>query len=271
MHILSTWAGNTTSPFAQFCANPLANIRDSSDAFGAKGRGALRAMARWLGLSATVRSRVCVSTDQKSWTQDKDSLFKVGDEMLRRARGNNRVLSVAVFELSDLPELQCVFGWRATRDVIAQIAVRLQGLIARKGFAVRTSATTFTVLLPGVDRDGALAVIHAALGQPCCIEWVAAGGEEIVLVPEFMVRTVSGDSVCVSEVHESLRRDIAQARLMEERRTKYLKRERESHSRPMKSPPPPMKLHATKASPRKVPPLDYPPMATTMAVPMGLR
>ena len=197
-------------------------------------------------------------------------MFKVGDEMLCRARGNNRPLSVAVFELSDLPELQCVFGWRATQDVIAQTAVRLQGLIARKGLAVRTSATTFTVLLPGVDRDGALAVIHAALGQPCCIEWVA-GGEEIVLVPDFMVKTVSGDSVCVSEVHESLCRDIAQARLMEERRTKYLERERESHSRPMKFRPPPLKLHVTRASPRKIGLPDYPPMAATMPVPMGPR
>jgi len=270
MHILSSWAGNIQGPFAQFSTNPVATLRDPSDAFGANAWGALRAIVRWLGLSATARARVCVATDQKSWTLDKDAMFKVGNEMLCGGGGNNRPLSVVVFDLSDLPELQCVFGLQAAKDVIAQIAVRLQGLVARKGIAVRTSATIFTVLLAGVDRDGALEVIRAALGQPCCIELVA-GGEEIVLVPEFMVRTVSGDSVCVSEVYESLCRDIAQARLVEERRTKYLERERESHSRPMKSRSLPVKLQAARASPRKMPHMDYPPMAATIPVPMGPR
>src|SRR5664279_1473325 len=68
MHILSTWAGNATGPFARFSDNPLANISDPSDEFGANGRGGLRAMARWLGLGAKARVRVCVSTDQKSRT-----------------------------------------------------------------------------------------------------------------------------------------------------------------------------------------------------------
>ena len=270
MHILSTRAGNITGPFAHFSANPVANARYPSGASGASGGGALRAITRWLGLGEKVRARVRVSTDQKSWTLDKDAMFKAGDEMLHRRRGDNHPLSVAVFDLSDLPELQCVFGRQATRDFIAQTAVRLQGLIARKGLAARTGATTFTVLLPGVDRDGALAVIRAALGQPCCIE-LAAGGEEIVLVPDFMVRTVSGDSVCLSEVYESMCRDIGGARLIEARRTKYLQRERESHSRPMQSSPLPMKPQATKAGPRRIPRPDYPPMAATMPVPMGPR
>lgn len=72
MHILRTWAGNATGPFARFAHNPLANIRDPSDEFGANGRGALRVMARWLGLRTKVRARGCVSTDQKSCTPDKD-------------------------------------------------------------------------------------------------------------------------------------------------------------------------------------------------------
>jgi GGDEF domain-containing protein len=270
MHILSTWAGNIIGPFAQFSTHPAATVRVPSDA--SNGWGAVRAIAGWLGLSATspVRAKVCISTDQKSWGHDKDAMFKAGNEMLCRGRGSNQPLSVLVFDLSDLPELECVFGLQAAKDVIAQTAVRMQGLAGRTGLAVRTSATTFTVLLPGVDGDGALEVVRAALGQPCCIELVA-GGEEMVLVPEWMVRTVLGDAGCVSQVYESLCRDIAQARLMEERRTKYLERERESHSRPMKSRSLPTRLPATRAGPRRAPRLDYPPMAATMPVPMGPR
>jgi hypothetical protein len=59
--------------------------------------------------------------------------------------------------------------------------------------------------------------------------------------------------------------------VIEERRTKYLQRERESHSRPMKSRPLPLKLPASKAGPRRIPRVDYPPMAATMPVPMGPR
>ena len=252
MNILSTWAGNVTGPFAHFSTNPVASIRNPSGASGANGRGVLRAIAKWLKLDATVRDRVCVSIDQKSWIQDKDAMFEVGDELLCRGRGTQQPLSVAVFDLSDLPELHCVFGMQASRDCIAQTAVRLQRLIARNGLVVRTSATTFTVLLPGVDRDRALGVIRSAMGQPCCIE-LAAGDKEIVLVPEFMVRTVFDDSVRVSEIYESLCRDIAQARLKEESRRKYLERERESHSRSMKSRPLPVKRQATRASPRHIP------------------
>lgn len=270
MHIVSTWAGNITSPSAHLSTNRVAGRRNPLDPFAANGRGGLRAIARWLGLGAPARARVGVSRDPASWVLDKDAMVKAGNHMLCRGRGSKQPLSIVVFELSDLPELQCVFGSRATRDFIAQTALRLQGLAARKGIAARTSPTTFTVLLPGVDRDEALAVIRAALGQPCCIELMAAG-EEIVLVPELRVRTLSGDSVCVSEAYESMCRDIGQARLFEERRTKYLRRERESHSRPMKSRPLPMKLPASKASPRMIPRLDYPPMAATMPVPMRPR
>ena len=267
MHILSAWPGNIMGPFAPLAANPIAAVRRPSHAFGAN---ALRAITRWLGVSATARGRVGVPTHRKSRLLDKDAMFKLGDELLCRGRGSNQPLSVVVFELRDLPELHCVFGPQAARDAIVQTAGKLQRLAANTGIAGRTSATTFTVLLSGVDRDGALKGIRAALGESGCIELVA-GGEDIVLVPEVRVMTVFDGSACLSEIHESLCREIAEIRLMEERRAKYLELERESHSRPMKFRALPVKRHATRASPGKIPHLDYPPMAATMPVPMGSR
>ena len=185
--------------------------------------------------------------------------------MLCRLRGKHQPLSVLVFDISDLPELECVFGVQAAEEIIAQTAAALQRLAARRGLAVQTGPTVFTVLLPGVGRDAALDVIGAALGRPCCIE-LDVGGHEIVLVPEFLVKTVFGDTASLREIYESLCRDIAQSRLKEERRKKYLTQERESHSRPMT-----MKLQATTASPRKISCGGYPEVPATTPVPMGTR
>lgn len=245
---------------------PAGSIRARSGTPGVNRWSAIRELTGWLGLSAKsqARARVCVSSDQKSWDLDQDAMFKIGNEMLGRSSRDDRPLSVVVFDLSDLPELECIFGVQAAKEIIAETAARLQGLVTRRGLAVRTGATVFTVLLPGVGHDEALDLISAALGQPCCIELEAGRGDEIMLVPEFMVRTVFGHAVSIRETFESLCRDIAQTRLDEERRNKYLERERESHSRPTKP-------QATKARPRNIPQQAYPPMPATIPVPMGTR
>ena len=244
---------------------PARSILARSGMPGVNRWNAVRALSSWLGLGAEnqARARVCVSSDQKSWDFDQDAMFKIGHEMLCRLRGNHQPLSVLVFDISDLPELECVFGVQAAKEIIVQTTATLQRLAARRGLAVQTGPTVFTVLLPGLGHDESLDLISAALGRPCCIE-SEAGGDEIMLVPEFRVRTVFGDAVPLREIYESLCRDVAQTRLKEERRKKYLARERESHSRPMK-------LQATTASTRTIPHGGYPEAPATIPVPMGAR
>jgi GGDEF domain-containing protein len=265
MLISSAWARDFMSSLTLPSTRPAGSILARSGTPAVDRWTAIRELTGWLGLSAKsqARARVCVSSDQKSWDLDQDAMFKIGNEMLCRSSGNHQPLSVVVFDLSDLPELECIFGIQAAMEIIAETAARLQGLAARNGLAVRTGARVFTVLLPGVGYDEALDLIGAALGRPCCIE-LEASGDEIMLVPEFMVRTVFGRAVSLRETFESLCRDIAQTRLDVERRNKYLKRERESHSRPMK-------LQGTKARPRNISQLAYPPIPATIPVPMGTR
>lgn len=266
MLISDVWAGDFMGSLTLPSTRPAGAILARSATPGVNRWNVIRELTGWLGLSAKSQARasVCVSSDQKGWDLDQDAMFKIGNEMLCRSSGNHHPLSVVVFDLSDLPELECIFGVQAAEEIIAETVARLQGLATRKGLAVRTSATVFTVLLPGVGHDEALDLIGAALGQPCCIELEARRGDEIMLVPEFMVRTVFGHAVSLRETFESLCRDIAQTRLNEERRQKYLERERESHSRPMK-------LQGPKAGPRHIPQLAYPPMPATIPVPMGTR
>jgi GGDEF domain-containing protein len=223
---------------------------------------AIREVTGWLGWGAGGRAHagvVHVATDQKGWDLDQEAMFKTGHEMLCRSSVSHRPLSVVVFDLSDLPELECIFGVQAAEEIIVQTAAKLQRLATRKGLAVRTGATVFTVLLPGVGHHQAHDLIGAALGQPCCIE-LEAGGDEIILAPEFRVRTVFGHAVSLKETFEFLCRDMAQSRLQDERRSKYLARERESHSRPTRP-------QATKTGPRNIFQMAYPPLAATVLVP----
>lgn len=188
--------------------------------------------------------------------------------MLRRSRRDNHPLSVLVFALNDLPELECVFGSRVAKEAVAKMTAKLERMATRKGLVLRTGPTIFTVLLPSVSRDSALAAIHATLGQACCIEF-DAGGDEIVLVPEFLVQTMC-DTRSLEEVYDGLCSDIAQARLTEQRRQKYLERERESHSRPME-----LQVARLRAQPRPRPPKTfqtvYAPMPANIPIPMGAR
>jgi GGDEF domain-containing protein len=192
----------------------------------------LNHVARWLGLAATRRASAASSVPAKSWEWHKGAMLAAGDELLERARLENQPVSVAVFALSDLPELESVFGAEIAKDVLNEIALRLQGIATSRGLAIRTDSTVFTVLMPGFGRDRAHQAIERTMGSPCCIE-LNADDHEIVLVPEFKVHTMRSDSGSLAQVCQDLCRDIAEAQQLEQRRRRYLQRERESHTRPM--------------------------------------
>jgi GGDEF domain-containing protein len=155
-----------------------------------------------------------------------------GDELMAACRRDKRPLSVAVFDCADLLEVREIYGSRVARKLMERTVRKLGSLCARQGFAARTGAAEFTVLLPGMGRDKALASIARLLGNPMRIE-LDAGDSEIVMVPGFMVEAVGPDVSSIMEMHEELRRDLAQVEHTEQRRRRYLQRERESHSRPM--------------------------------------
>jgi GGDEF domain-containing protein len=192
-----------------------------------------RAVATWLGLAREQqRVRPARPAKPRSWEQYKQAMLGAGDKMLARSRSENQPLSVAVFDLNDLPELESVFGAAITRKVVTQVALRLQGMASTKGLVIRTEATVFTVLMPGFGRDRAHQAIERTMGSPCCIE-LDADEHEIVLVPDFKVHTFRPDSAPLAQVYADLRRDISAAQQVERRRQRYLQRERESHTRPM--------------------------------------
>lgn len=135
-----------------------------------------------------------------------------------------------MLQLYDLPELELVFGTDAVQEVSDRAMAALEGVAGRTGFAVRTAPDTFALLMPDAKAEEVLRALQDRLGKPCCIEFELAGAE-ILTLPDVLARAVS-DTETVEDAYESLRRDIGNAREAEARRQDYLRRERESHTRP---------------------------------------
>lgn len=173
-------------------------------------------------------SQRVAATRQRYWAPHRAALLKVGDRMLARSRRDRQPLSVVVFDEGHLPELGSLFGPEMAERMVAKLAKTLQGMATRKGLVIRTEATALTVLLPGFDGDRALAAVRQALGATGSIDF-DADGEEIVLVPDFLVRTLYSDSSSIQEICEAMRRDITRSQQQERRRKLSLQRERESY------------------------------------------
>lgn len=175
--------------------------------------GAVRALATWLGLvmKSTARPKTAISAEQKKWLRDKQAMLVAGNEMLGRCRRDNQPLSVVVFSVDNLPQLKSVFGRDVARQFVSKALARLSGMATEKGLAARTGATVFTVLLPGLGHDRAVALVHETLGNPCRIE-LNAGENDAVLVPVFMVKTVNKETASIEDVYQAMRRNISQAR-----------------------------------------------------------
>jgi GGDEF domain-containing protein len=153
----------------------------------------------------------------------------------RRTGLAGRPCSLAVFDVGELPELRQLFGDRAAYHTVVAIRRALQRIDPVAGRVSRMTATSFAVLLPGYDEQAAIIAVRDALGEAPAIEsdW---HGEELVVVPDFLIRTLGDSPDCVDRLHRQLLGEIADRQQRLRRRLDYLRRERESHlstSRPV--------------------------------------
>jgi predicted signal transduction protein with EAL and GGDEF domain len=153
----------------------------------------------------------------------------LSENLRARARDQREPLSVAVFRLEDLSELRSIFGEVAARQLLAKFCRILRKLDAPRGVIVRTRAAVFTVLLPGLHREAALAAVRQAFGDTLSVE-LDAGDAEIVVVPDFLVSTVPTEATSVLAWHDGMLRRLERSRAWEEQRQRYLRRKHESHS-----------------------------------------
>jgi GGDEF domain-containing protein len=175
--------------------------------------GAIRTIAKWLGFAETTNAPECAASDERRKRQwDRQGMLAAGNEMLARCRRDDLPLSMAVFCLDDLPQVRTFFGSEVAQQLLLKTLGKLNHVASSNGLAVRTGATTFAVLLPELDHDHAVAVVHQVLGDPCRIE-LDASESGVGLDPAFMVKTASKDDSSAEEIYQALRRDMSLTRL----------------------------------------------------------
>lgn len=166
----------------------------------------------------------------KGFQDETDCLAVIGNALLQETRQRNQPMGIVVFDFSDLPELQIVYKGQVPRDLGPTIEDKLRSLTPAKGAVVRTRATTFTVLLPNFDTHRTVRAVSDAFGKGCCLEF-AEGDSEMLLLPDYVIRTVREGTESVEDVYRVLYAELLEAQRLTERRHTYLRQERESHTR----------------------------------------
>jgi hypothetical protein len=155
----------------------------------------------------------------------------VDDALRQSAQGAAKSLGMLVVQVPDLQELDALFGGSFSRQAVDTVIRDLKLAANNKGIVVRSSVDTFTLLMPGVGAKDLMDLFVARAGDTYVLEFEVRR-EEMILLPNLMARRV-GATESIAEAHATLCQDIVRSRACEQRHQDYLRRERESHSKPM--------------------------------------
>ncbi len=130
----------------------------------------------------------------------------VAERQLRGSLRRKRLLSLAVFDLRHPGSLVQLHGSQVSQALTAKVIARLAALAGNEGAVALTAPDQYTVLLPGVDREGALQAVHRVMGKPARVQ-VEVGGAAVVLAPAFEVECANhNDSIMA--LQRELARDL---------------------------------------------------------------
>ena len=138
----------------------------------------------------------------------REQLIAIGNHMLARCRGRSQPFTVAVVELTELPEIRKLFGRRIEDEIVAIVERKLRTVATGRGLAVRTGYTQFSLLLPGRRAEDALQALRTALGRGGCLEH-DADGEELVLLPNVKLDAVGPEQPGIGATYDELRQRLA--------------------------------------------------------------
>jgi hypothetical protein len=148
---------------------------------------------------------------QARWAGNRLALKEFGDAFLRRGAAGGDALGMVVFAQPDLGELLEIFGVGAARGLVSGLEEKLADLAGSRGLALRTDKDLWVVLLPCRSPEHTLAAIRDAFDGTYAVP-VDTDDEDIVLVPDFVVRTLAGSDVSVAQAYEEARRRISRTR-----------------------------------------------------------
>lgn len=160
-----------------------------------------------------------------------DGFMTRGTETLQACAADHKPATLVLMDCADLQEVRTIYGRQTSRRVMARLVRKLNAIGGERGVVARTGPAEFALLLPGLSRDKAGLAIDRVLGRPGCIEY-DAGDSEIVMVPNLAVAELDGEHGGLSQAHADLRTQVQQRIHQQTEHERYLKQERERHSRP---------------------------------------
>ena len=140
------------------------------------------------------------------------AFLRRGNWLRQATRRRGEMLTLAVLEGAGIEQVEAVHGAALAATVRRALAGKLLAAAGPRGLAAATEGNAFALLLPGVDEDGAMALVKRELGDP--LELVVcdrtAGGDMVRVVcrPVCLVRLLdahAGDLVVwLDDMHEDM-------------------------------------------------------------------
>jgi GGDEF domain-containing protein len=171
--------------------------------------------------------------DRSTGLYSRAGLFAVGNRLVR-TRATTAPVTLVLLDFADLHEVQEIYGSAMACDVITSLVRKIEAVAGIRGMAGRTGPGQFTIVLPGAGRDKALRALRRLLGKHACVEF-DAGHSEIVLVPDLLVDTAAAGADSLDTRYRDMCGELARMQNDERRRQHSIARERERHSRPMRT------------------------------------
>ena len=160
-----------------------------------------------------------------------EGLLAQGGHVLQACADERKPACMVVFDCTDLQEVHTIYGRQISRRIMGRLVRKLGAIAGDHGVAARTAPTEFCLLLPGLTRDKAQGAIDRVLGRPGCIEY-DAGDSEIVMVPNFTVQELDCVPQALQQAYLQQRAALVQRLQDQAEHERYLRLERERHSRP---------------------------------------
>jgi GGDEF domain-containing protein len=170
----------------------------------------LALVASWAAYALWSRGRAQVAAEVElppASLVSRTDVIIAGDRLLARLRQRQQPLSLAVVELSDIADVQELFGAAIAESIMGRLAAQLRSLATSRGLVARTGQTQFSLLLPGFEAHEALLALRTAFGETGWLEH--EGRDELVLLPDLQVDAVGPEHSSVEAVYVSLCAAIA--------------------------------------------------------------
>ncbi len=148
--------------------------------------------------------------DSRTLLYNETGFFVHGAMLLADCVQRERPFSMVLLNGADLRDIPGQLGRKVANDLFAQVVQGI-GAVPGEGIAARTDSVEFALLLPGVTKEKAAALVHQQLGNPPKVN-VYMAGKPVVVGLDMVVAHTQNKNRTIESIY-----DVLRARLNEPR------------------------------------------------------